>query len=65
MILRWLKVPENRKEISSLHGDIDPDQIHAETFNYIERLHKLSDHVFSEFIKLFGTDKTFRRSSPG
>jgi GMP synthase (glutamine-hydrolysing) len=65
MILRWLKVPENRKEISSLHGDIDPDHIHAETFNYIERLHKLSDYVFSEFIKLFGTDKTLRRSSSG
>jgi GMP synthase (glutamine-hydrolysing) len=65
MILRWLKVPENRKEISSLHGDIDPNQIHAETFNYIERLHKLSDHVFSEFIKLFGNDKTLRQSSSG
>jgi hypothetical protein len=58
MILRWLKVPENRKEICSLHGDIDPDQIHAETLNHIERLHQLSDHVFSEFIKLFGVDRT-------
>jgi GMP synthase (glutamine-hydrolysing) len=55
-ILRWLKVPDNRKEICSLHGDIDPDQIHAETANHIERLHELSDHVFSEFIKLFGAD---------
>ena len=32
MILRWLKVPENRREIQSLHGDIDPDQIHRERF---------------------------------
>ncbi|MGB7949158.1 MAG: gamma-glutamyl-gamma-aminobutyrate hydrolase family protein [Candidatus Binatia bacterium] len=55
-ILRWLKVPDNRKEICSLHGDIDPDQIHAETADHIERLHELSDHVFNEFIKLFGAD---------
>jgi GMP synthase (glutamine-hydrolysing) len=61
MILRWLKVPQNRKEISKLHGDIDPDQIHAETVYYIERLHELSDHVFGEFISLFGVDKTRRR----
>ena len=56
MILRWLKVPENRREICSLHGDIDPDQIHAETANHIGRLHELSEHVFGEFINLFGTE---------
>jgi GMP synthase (glutamine-hydrolysing) len=61
MILRWLKVPENRREIASLHGDIDPDEIHAETVHHIERLHELSDHVFGEFIKLFGVEKTRRR----
>jgi len=61
MILRWLKVPENRREIASLHGDIDPDEIHGETVRHIERLHDLSDHVFGEFIKLFGIEKTRRR----
>ena len=61
MILRWLKVPENRREIQSLHGDIDPDQIHRETVYYIDRLHELSDHVFGQFIALFGADKARRR----
>jgi hypothetical protein len=61
MILRWLKVPENRREIQSLHGDIDPDQIHRETVYYIDRLHELSDHVFGQFIALFGADKSRRR----
>jgi GMP synthase (glutamine-hydrolysing) len=54
MITRWLKVPDNRREIQSLHGDIDPDQIHRETHHHIRRLHELSDHVFGEFIELFG-----------
>ena len=58
MILRWLKVPENRHEIASLHGDIDPDEIHTQTAQHIKRLHELSDHVFSQFIKLFGVEKT-------
>ena len=61
MILRWLKVAENRREIASLHGDIDPDEIHAETEHHIERMHELSDHVFGEFINLFGVEKTRRR----
>ncbi|MBM4259828.1 MAG: amidotransferase [Deltaproteobacteria bacterium] len=64
MILRWLKVPENRREIQSLHGDIDPDQIHRETAHYIERLHELSEHVFGEFINLFGADTARRRMVP-
>jgi GMP synthase (glutamine-hydrolysing) len=54
MILRWLKVPENRYEISKLNGDVDPDHIHAETPQYIGRLHELSEQTFSEFITLFG-----------
>lgn len=58
MILRWLKVPENRREIASLHGGIDPDRIHAETGQYIGRLHELSDHAFGQFINLFGLDKS-------
>lgn len=56
MILRWLKVPENRREIANLHGGIDPDQIHRDTPDHIGRLHELSDRVFGEFIELFGLD---------
>ena len=61
MILRWLKVPENRREIASLHGGIDPDQIHSETTRHIGRLHELGDRVFGEFIEIFGLDKSRRR----
>jgi GMP synthase (glutamine-hydrolysing) len=63
MILRWLKVPENRHEIAKLHGDIDPDQIHAETPRHIRRLHQISDQAFSEFIGLFGLEKIRLRLS--
>jgi len=58
MILRWLQVPENRREIASLHCGIDPDQIHRQTMDHIDRLHQLSDRVFGEFIDLFGLDKS-------
>ena len=58
MILRWLKVPENRREIASLYGDIDPDRIHRETSQHIDRLHQLSDRVFGGFIDIFGLDKS-------
>ncbi|HYJ13994.1 MAG TPA: gamma-glutamyl-gamma-aminobutyrate hydrolase family protein [Candidatus Limnocylindria bacterium] len=61
MILRWLKVPENRREIASLHGDIDPDRIHTETVRHIGRLHELSDRVFGKFIENFGLEKSRRR----
>jgi GMP synthase (glutamine-hydrolysing) len=61
MIHRWLRVPENRKEIAGLQGKIDPERIHMETPEYIPRLHELSDRVFSEFIKIFGIEKKFLR----
>jgi GMP synthase (glutamine-hydrolysing) len=60
MILRWLKVPENRLEIANPHGNIDPDQVHQETPQYIQRLHELSNDAFSAFINLFGIEKTRR-----
>lgn len=65
MILRWLKVPENRHEIARLHGDINPDHIHAETLRHIRRLHEISDQAFSEFIGLFGLEKIRLRLSSG
>lgn len=63
MIQRWLRVEENKIEIASLGGKIDPERIHAETAVHIRRLHDLSDQVFGAFIKLFGIEKKFRRLS--
>ena len=60
MIHRWLRVAENRKEITALGGAIDRQRIHLETPTHIERLQQLSDQVFGEFIKLFGFEKRFR-----
>jgi GMP synthase (glutamine-hydrolysing) len=58
MIHRWLRVPENRKEIAALGRDYSAERIHTETPDHIERLHQLSDRVFGEFINLFGIEKT-------
>jgi len=58
MIHRWLRVPENRTEIASLGCAYSAERIHNETCEYIARLHHLSDRVFSEFINLFGIEKT-------
>jgi GMP synthase (glutamine-hydrolysing) len=57
MIHRWLRAPENRSEISALK--IDPQRISGETPEHLERLHELSDRVFSEFIAIFGVQKRF------
>ena len=63
MIKRWLRVSENRKEIESLPGKIDPDRIEMETPEYIQRLLELSHHVFSELLKLFGVQRKLARLS--
>ncbi len=57
MIERWLKVPDNKKEIEQLNGKIDPEQIKAETPGYISRLNDLSNSVFGNFVELFGYNK--------
>ncbi len=57
MIERWLRVPENNKEIEELDGKIDPEQIKAETPDYISRLNDLSNEVFGNFVELFGYNK--------
>jgi GMP synthase (glutamine-hydrolysing) len=57
MIQRWLRVAENRKEITSLGGTIDPECIQRETPEHITRLHQLSERVFGEFINLFGPER--------
>lgn len=53
MVDRWLTIPENVAEIKVLNGQIDPERIRAETPEYIDNLHDLSDRTFSEFINLF------------
>jgi GMP synthase (glutamine-hydrolysing) len=60
MIHRWLRVPDNQKEIAALGDYTSPERIHEETTSHIEKLTQLSDCVFGEFINLFGTEKRFR-----
>ena len=35
MILGWLKVPENQREIAKLRGDANPDHMHGATARHI------------------------------
>jgi GMP synthase (glutamine-hydrolysing) len=63
MIHRWLRVAENRREITALNGGRTPERIHQETTEYIGRLHELSERVFGEFINLFGVEKKLLRLS--
>jgi GMP synthase (glutamine-hydrolysing) len=58
MIHRWLRVPENRKEIAALGGTNTPERIHQETPEHMARLNQLSERIFGEFINLFGIEKT-------
>ena len=51
MILEWLNVPENRKEITSLEK-INPENIKTETPKFIGRLNLLAGNVFQEFCGL-------------
>ena len=52
MILEWLNVPENQKEILSLKEKINPEVIKVETPKFIGRLTFLSGNVFQEFCGL-------------
>jgi len=61
MIHRWLKVVDNRIEISNLHGAEHIEFIYSETPRHIGRLSEISDRVFGAFIDLFGIEKKFRR----
>lgn len=63
LIERWLKVPMHKKEIEGLKGKIDPQVIRQETTFYIERLKRLSNRTFGEFIKLFGMEEKGKRLS--
>jgi GMP synthase (glutamine-hydrolysing) len=64
MIHRWLRVAENKEEINALGGQINPERIHLETPDHIRRLRQLSQHVFGQFIQLFGIQKEIVRLPP-
>jgi GMP synthase (glutamine-hydrolysing) len=57
MVHRWLALAEHGNELSGPDWRIDPERIHRETPQHIERLHQLSDRVFGQFIQLFGVKK--------
>lgn len=57
MILRWLKVAQNAREIENLRGEIKPETIKTETETHIARSLELSKKCFTEFIHLFGHHK--------
>jgi GMP synthase (glutamine-hydrolysing) len=61
MIHRWLKVPDNQREIAALFGANHMDGIYSETARHIARLGDISDRVFGAFIHLFGIEKKFLR----
>jgi GMP synthase (glutamine-hydrolysing) len=63
MIHRWLKVPENQREICALRGDGHVEQIYQDTREHMARLGEISTCVFSAFIDLFGIEKKFVRLS--
>ncbi|HXG52988.1 MAG TPA: gamma-glutamyl-gamma-aminobutyrate hydrolase family protein [candidate division Zixibacteria bacterium] len=52
MIRRWLRVPENAREIAALRGKISARAILAETPARAARLRRLGRGVFSEFLRL-------------
>jgi GMP synthase (glutamine-hydrolysing) len=52
MISEWLNVPENRMEIISLKGKVNPEAIKAEIPQFIDRLNLIAKGVFQEFCEL-------------
>lgn len=54
MILRWLKVPDNRKEIEFMGCEVNPEVIANDTKKYIGDLARVGLKLFKEWMKLFG-----------
>ena len=52
MILEWLHVSENKEEIMSLRGKVDPETIKDQIFQHINDLNALAEKAFSGFCKL-------------
>ncbi|MFT5444133.1 MAG: GMP synthase (glutamine-hydrolyzing) [Myxococcota bacterium] len=55
MIERWLNVPAHLAEMATEGERISPERIRADTPDHVQRLHELSDLIFSQFIELFGS----------
>jgi len=53
LIERWLRVPENKKDIENTNGEISADTIRQQTPNHIKRLIQLSNAVFGQFFDHF------------
>lgn len=56
MILRWLKLPNNLKEIAEI--GVQPEDVQTDTHSLITRSLELSHSSFSKFVDLFGFQKT-------
>jgi hypothetical protein len=56
MISEWLNVPENRMEIMSLKGKVNPETIKAEIPQFIGRLNLIAKSVFQEFCRLINSN---------
>lgn len=54
MIERFLRVPENRREMEELNGKHVMDKMEEDTKHHLHRSVELSQRTFSEFVKLFG-----------
>ena len=52
MIRAWMRTPENRAELSSLEGMIDPSAIRRQSPQHLQRLTELSHHVARAFAQL-------------
>lgn len=61
MIHRWLRVEENRREISAVVGAEHLETIYRETPDHIVRLTQIADRVFRAFVDLFGVEKRLVR----
>lgn len=55
LIERWLRTPVHREELERLRGVVDPEVIRQETHRRIASAKRLSDRVFTGWVKLFGT----------
>ena len=53
LIERWLKVPENKKDIENTNGEISCEVIWQQTPKHIKRLIDLSNAVFGQFFDHF------------
>ena len=59
LIERWLKVPENMKDIENTNGEISPEIILEQTPKHINKLINLSNAVFGQFFDHFELKEKF------